>query len=214
MGDVIGHDKYMFVIGLTGGIGTGKTAVATKLQEFGLDVVNTDQIGHQVYASGTFVWRKVVEEFGEAILSENGDIDRKKLGSIVFSDRSSLEKLNQMVHPMIRSDVESTLRDLSSRGRRASVLEAALLFEACWASMVDEVWVTVSSRQNVLDRVTRRTGLGIDEISSRIDSQMSQTELAKKADVVIGNNGSLSTLRARVEELWIQRILPTMIEKP
>ena len=196
----------MFVIGLTGGIGTGKTEVAKKLEALGAEVVDADRVGHEVYARGTDGWEEVVAQFGEGVLSPSGEIDRGKLGAIVFADQPALERLNKIVHPRIRSIVQERLRELERQGTDAAVVEAAVLQEARWHSLVDEVWVTTSPREQVLERVARRSGLRPDEVEARIDAQMSQGERVDTADAVIDNSGSLEDLRERVRQLWTERV--------
>lgn len=196
----------MFVIGLTGGIGTGKTEVANKLRAVGAEVVDADRVGHEVYARGTAGWEEVVAQFGDGVLSPSGEVDRGKLGAIVFADQQALKRLNKIVHPRIRLIVQDRLRELERQGCDAAVVEAAVLLEARWRSLVDEVWVTTSPREQVVERVGFRSGLGPEEVESRIDAQMSQGERVHTADVVIDNSGSLEDLRERVRQLWTERV--------
>ena len=196
----------MFVIGLTGGIGTGKTEVANKLRAVGAEVVDADRVGHEVYARGTAGWEEVVAQFGDGVLSPSGEVDRGKLGAIVFADQQALKRLNKIVHPRIRLIVQDRLRELERQGCDAAVVEAAVLLEARWRSLVDEVWVTTSPREQVVERVVFRSGLGPEEVESRIDAQMSQGERVHTADVVIDNSGSLEDLRERVRQLWTERV--------
>ena len=196
----------MFVIGLTGGIGTGKTEVANKLRAVGAEVVDADRVGHEVYARGTAGWEEVVAQFGDGVLSPSGEVDRGKLGAIVFVDQQALKRLNKIVHPRIRLIVQDRLRELERQGCDAAVVEAAVLLEARWRSLVDEVWVTTSPREQVVERVGFRSGLGPEEVESRIDAQMSQGERVHTADVVIDNSGSLEDLRERVRQLWTERV--------
>ena len=196
----------MFVIGLTGGIGTGKTEVANKLRAVGAEVVDADRVGHEVYARGTAGWEEVVAQFGDGVLSPSGEVDRGKLGAIVFADQQALKRLNKIVHPRIRLIVQDRLRELERQGCDAAAVEAAVLLEARWRSLVDEVWVTTSPREQVVERVGFRSGLGPEEVESRIDAQMSQGERVHTADVVIDNSGSLEDLRERVRQLWTERV--------
>ena len=131
----------MIVIGLTGGIGTGKSQVATILQDMGVEVINADVLGHQVYEPRTEGWREVVEAFGKDVLTPTGEVDRKKLGATVFSDPEALGRLNAIMHPRIYQMVEERLEGLKDEGRQVVVVEAALLVEANWVSLVDEVFI-------------------------------------------------------------------------
>ena len=197
----------MFVIGLTGGIGTGKSHVSGLLQGFGAAVVNADILGHQVYAPQSEGWHAVVDAFGDRIVAENGEIDRRALGGIVFSDEMELQKLNAIMHPRIYDLAERRLNELAARGTETAVLEAALLIEAKWTPLVDEVWVTVSTEADIISRLQQRNNMDETTARSRIDSQMPQSERVGHADIVIENNGSLEGLSERIQDLWNNRVL-------
>lgn len=194
-------------IGLTGGIGSGKSTVAAILVELGAFVIHADEIGHQVYAPGTPGCHKVVEAFGPDILSPDGTIDRKRLGQIVFSDPGELARLNAIVHPLIRD--EARRRIAEHRGRRPDqpiVLEAALLIEASWATLVDEVWVVTAPAAEIVRRVAAQRGLSPGEIEARMHSQLDDQARRERADVVIDNRGAPAELRRQVETLWRNRL--------
>ena len=197
----------MFVIGLTGGIGTGKSHVSGLLEGLGAAVVNADLLGHEVYAPQSEGWHAVVDAFGERIVAENGEIDRRALGGIVFSDELELQKLNAIMHPRIYGLAERRLNELAAQGTETAVLEAALLIEAKWTPLVDEVWVTVSNEADIISRLWQRNNMDETTARSRIDSQMPQSERVGHADIVIENNGSLEGLSERVQDLWNTRVL-------
>lgn len=197
----------MFVIGLTGGIGTGKSHVSRILEELGAAVVDADSLGHLIYRPQTEGWRAVVEHFGEGILAPDGEVDRKKLGPIVFGDPKQLEKLNAITHPLIYKLAEERIRELGSQAQKIVVLEAALLIEARWTSLVDEIWVTTSPEEHVVERLQNRNGMSVEAASARIRSQMPQSERVEYADVVIDNAGDLEKLGKQVENLWYSRVL-------
>lgn len=196
----------MLVIGLTGGIGTGKTEVSRILAALGAEIINADILGHQAYEPQTETWRQVVEAFGESILSETGEVDRRKLGPIVFADERALRRLNAIVHPRIRQMIVDRLDKLGAKDLGAVVVEAALFIEAGWTPLADEMWVTSAPEETVIERLRTRTGLDENAIRARIDSQMPQQERLKHADVIIENEGSLDTLRERVKRLWYERV--------
>jgi dephospho-CoA kinase len=196
----------MLVIGLTGGIGTGKTEVSRILADLGAEIINADVLGHQAYEPQTETWRQVVEAFGENILSETGEVDRRKLGPIVFEDERALRRLNAIVHPRIRRMIVERLDELGARGLGAVVVEAALFIEAGWTPLADEMWVTAAPEETVIERLRARTGLDENAIRARIDSQMPQQERLRHADVILENDGSLDTLRGRVKRLWRDRV--------
>ncbi len=197
----------MFVIGLTGGIGTGKTYVSGVLKDLGAAIVNADLLGHEVYTPQSEGWHAVVDTFGEQIVAGNGEIDRRALGGIVFSDENALLQLNAIMHPRIYSLTEQRLNALAERGENTAVLEAALLIEAKWTPLVDEVWVTVSPVTDIITRLQERNNMDEDTARSRINSQMPQSERVQHADVVLENAGSLEELSAKIQDLWNSRVL-------
>lgn len=192
----------MFVIGLTGGIGTGKTSVSNILSSLGASMINADKIGHKIYEPNSEGWKEVVKAFGKEILNENQEIDRKKLGSIVFKDKKYLDQLNSITHPRIYSAIESELQTLSNNSVDVSVVEAALLIEAKWTSLADQVWITVSKENTIYKRLEKRDGLNIEAIKARISSQMSTKEKLKFADVIIKNDSSIKDLEKEVQYYW------------
>jgi dephospho-CoA kinase len=196
----------MLVIGLTGGIGTGKTEVSRILADLGAEIINADALGHQAYEPQTETWRQVVEAFGEDLLSETGEVDRRKLGPIVFADERALKRLNAIVHPRIRQMIVERIDDLGAKDLGAVVVEAALFIEAGWTPLADEMWVTSAPEETVIKRLRARTGLDENAIRARIDSQMPQQERLKHADVIVENDGSLDALRGRVKRLWYERV--------
>ena len=196
----------MIVIGLTGGIGTGKSEVARLLQELGAVVINADQVGHEAYTPHSETWQEVVKAFGEQILQESGEIDRRKLGCIVFADPQQLARLNGIMHPRMAGLVSEKLQGLRATGTPVAVVEAAVLFEAGWDYLVEEVWTTDSPVDTVVGRLQARSGLGADEARKRIAAQMSSEERAARAAVVITNAGDLANLESTVRELWERRV--------
>jgi len=192
----------MKVIGLTGGIGSGKSAVARLLAELGAIIIDADKIGHEALKRDTEVWHEVVAAFGQQILTPAGNINRRKLGEIVFGNPASLLKLNQIMHPRMYERVTAQIEEYRRKGVGVVVLEAPLLLEAGWASLVDEVWVTVAAGATVLRRLQERTGLSEPESLARIRSQLPVEERVNRADVVINTDGELDELEAKVRGLW------------
>ena len=192
----------MKVIGLTGGIGSGKSTVSKFLAELGAVIIDADKVGHEALKPGTEVWREVVAAFGRQILTPDGDINREKLGEIVFRNSESLSRLNQIMHPRMHDMVKAQLEGYRKQGVGVVVLEAPLLIEANWTSLVDEVWVTVASESTVLRRLKEKFELSEPESLARIHSQLPSEEKVKHADVIINTDCALGELRAKVEELW------------
>ena len=196
----------MLKIGLTGGIGTGKSSVTEAFQSLGAAVINADLLGHDAYLPGTIGFEEVVTEFGQEIVGSDGQIDRKKLGPIVFSDSSKMDRLNEIMHPLIRDLIEERLVSLEATQNKVAVVEAAILIEAGWKSLFDEIWVVISDREEVINRLGVRNGLSREDAVKRIDSQMSNNERIEHGDVVVENTGSMEDLQTRVNSLWSKRI--------
>lgn len=195
----------MFVIGLTGGIATGKTLVSETLRDLGATIINADLVGHEAYLPHTETWQAVVDAFGTDILDPEGQIVRPKLGAIVFSDPARLEQLNSIVHPRIYAMISDRIEGLKGDGVSAVVVEAALLIEAGWTPLVDEIWVLTSPIEQVYSRLTGR-GMSSEQARARIESQMPQEERVTHADVVVVNDRGESELRSAVRKQWDQRV--------
>ncbi|MDO8568388.1 MAG: dephospho-CoA kinase [Dehalococcoidales bacterium] len=192
----------MKVIGLTGGIGTGKSTVARVLAELGAAVIDADKVGHEAFQLGSPVREKVVSAFGGQIMTAEGQIDRDKLAQLVFASPDARAELNRIMHPAIYEMVKTRLDSFRKNGARVAVIEAPLLVEAGWTSFVDEVWVTVASEVTVLKRLKQRTGMSETESLVRIASQLSSEERVKHASVIINTDCTLDEVRARVKAIW------------
>ena len=197
----------MLVIGLTGGIGTGKSEAARQLEELGALIISADQVGHEAYTVNTEAWEQVVATFGNGILQDDKEIDRRKLGGIVFSDPSQLKKLNQIMHPRMARIVSDKIEAFRGQGVDTVVVEAALLFEAGWDSLVEEVWVTDASEEIIIGRLRERNGLSEEEAKKRINSQMDRMERIGRSDFVIDNSGDMAELGTTIKELWDRRVV-------
>ena len=196
----------MRVIGLTGGVGTGKTTVSQMLQSLGAVLVDADKVGHQSYLPDSPAWKDIIAEWGEGLLQPNREIDRKKLGAIVFENSGALAKLNHMVHPRMRDMIQRQLKDLERQGVEVVVFEAAILIEAGWADLASEVWTTDVPEDVVVRRLQGRSGWTEEQIKARINSQLPRAERLGHAQVVISTDCTLDELRARVKALWQQRM--------
>ena len=195
----------MLVIGLTGGIGTGKSEATRQLEALGASIISADQVGHEAYTPNTEAWEQVVAAFGDDILQDDQEIDRRKLGAVVFSDPSQLEKLNQIMHPRMAWMVSDKIEVFRGQGVNVVVVEAALLFEAGWDSLVEEVWVTDSPEESIIGRLKERNGLSEGEAKKRINSQMDRAERIERSDFVINNSGDMAELGNAIKELWDRR---------
>lgn len=192
----------MKVIGLTGGISSGKSTVSQFLAELGAVIIDMDKVGHEAFKPDTEPWREVVAAFGKQIVKSDGEIDRARLGEIVFNNPEQLSRLNQIMHPRMYEMAKAQLEEYRQQGAKVVVLEAALLLEADWTLLVDEVWVTVAPEPTILKRLNAKTGLSEEQALARIRTQMPNEERVKHADVVIDTDCSLDELKARVKELW------------
>lgn len=193
----------MKTIGLTGGIGSGKSAVSAMLDDLGAWVIDADKVGHDIYRPDTEAWRQVVAAFGAEILAADRNIDRKKLGGIVFGSDEALTRLNAIVHPLMFHEIERRIAAKRAEGfQQPIVVEAAVLIEANWLPLADVVWVVQTPRPAVVARVAAQRGLPVRDIEARIASQLSDAERRRHADLVLHNDGSLEDLRRQVETAW------------
>ena len=192
----------MKIIGLTGGIGSGKSAVAGLLKELGAAVINMDELGHEALRPGGEARETVVKEFGTGIVTASGDIDRAELGRFVFGNPQALERLNRTMQPAMDSLLMARLDEYRQRGVKVAVVEAAALLEVGRAAWVDEVWVVTAPEAAVLKRLSGRPGLSRRAARARMRAQLSDEERIKRANVVIANDGTLDELKAKVADLW------------
>lgn len=190
------------IIGLTGGIASGKSVVSQMLAERGALVIDADKVGHEAYARGSGCYDAVVEAFGPDVVGADGEIDRKALGGKVFGDPAQRKRLEGIVWPWMRQTMEGRLGQLRADGVPVVVLEAAVLIEADWLPLVDQVWVVVVEPAVARERIIKRNGLSAEQADARIAAQLSNRERVAKADVVIENNGTLDDLRQRVADAW------------
>lgn len=193
----------MFTIGLTGGIGSGKSTVSQTLEQMGAYILNADLVGHRAYLPGADAWKAVVAEFGEGILApETKEVDRRKLGAVVFGDPAKLQALNGIMWPRMAKMLESDLAELKTKGTKVVVLEAALLIEAKWTPLVDQVWVTIADEKAVIERLKNRNNFTEEQALARIRAQMTNEERMAHAQVVIDTNCTLEEVRQKTHALW------------
>jgi dephospho-CoA kinase len=193
------------VIGLTGGIGAGKSTVTQMLEALGAAVIDADKVGHQIYLPDLPAWREIVDTFGPEVLNADRTINRQALGKLVFADPEALRTLNRIVHPKMFDRMVELITEMRARGgMKAIVVEAAVLIEANWMALVDQVWVVVASEAVVVDRLAKQRHLSSEQVRTRIAAQLTNDERLKHADVVIRNDGSLEEVCHAVQQAWDQ----------
>ncbi len=188
----------MRVFGITGGIATGKSTVSNMIKEFGFTVIDADVVAREVMEPGREAYMKVVEHFGKEILLDNEQIDRQKLGAIVFHNEEKRQLLNSLVHPAVRKEMLKQKEEAERRGEKAVFLDIPLLYEGRLTYLVEKVIVVYTDVNTQLKRLMSRNQLSKDEALARIHSQMSIEEKRKLADEVIDNRGSLDQTRQQL----------------
>lgn len=189
------------IIGLTGGIASGKSTVSAFLQDKGYTIIDADLAARMVVEVGQPAYLAIVEAFGKGILQENGQIDRAGLGAIIFNDQTKRNLLNGIVHPAVRSMMLSHKGEAIENGKQTVIMDIPLLFESDLTWMVDRTIVVTVKEDVQLSRLMKRNELTEEEAASRISSQLPLREKAEKADAVIDNNGSVEDTLKQVEEL-------------
>ena len=192
----------MHVIGLTGGIASGKSTVARFFREHDIPVIDADILGHRTYEPGSDTFEAVVRTFGDDLVAPDGTINRQVLGGKVFGKPDELTKLTDIVWPGIRRLASQDLAGFETAGNKLVVLEAAVLFEAGWQDLTDEIWVVVVEPELAVERLAIRNNMPADAARARIASQLSNSERVAQADVVIENNKDLDALETRIQEAW------------
>lgn len=191
----------MRIVGLTGGIASGKSTVSNLFKASGVPVVDADVVARDVVKKGTGGWKKVVAAFGDDILLENGEIDRARLGQIVFSDPSKRQLLNRLLAPYISSGILREIAKLWFKGSKVIVLDIPLLFEVKmdrWTKPIIVVWVDPETQ---LQRLMTRDGISEEQARNRIDAQTSLDSKRTKADIIIDNSGSVEQTREQFDKV-------------
>jgi len=192
----------MIIVGVTGNIGSGKSAVCRILAKLGAIIVDADELAHESYKPHSQAWQELINTFGKDIVKADEKIDRQKLGQIVFANPAALALLNQIVHPRAYGMAQEKIEDYRRQGAKAVVLEATLLIEAGWTDLVDKVWLVVTPEDVAIQRLSQHKGISEAQILTRLKAQMPAEEKMKYADEIIYNDGSLNQLEAKVTELW------------
>jgi dephospho-CoA kinase len=196
----------MRIIGLTGGIASGKSSVARILEALGVVVVDADQLAREAVAPGEEAYLSIVAEFGDGILNTDRSINRQALGKVVFADAAARRRLELITHPAIARLAEERLAALRNAGTPVVVYMAPLLIEAGVTSRVDEIWVVYADRETQVARLTLRDGLSRDEALQRLAAQMTMEEKRTYGRIVIDNSGTPEETERQVRDVWDREI--------
>ncbi|MFN4218242.1 MAG: dephospho-CoA kinase [Candidatus Bipolaricaulia bacterium] len=195
----------MLIVGLAGGIATGKSLIAQEAAKLpDVVVIDADKIAWETYSKSTETYKKLVAHFGDKILSEGGEIDRKKLGALVFSDPSAREFVNATVHPAVQASLEKIAEAHRARGTKLLVIEAALVLESphVQRDFFDYIILVSASREAQIERLIARSNLSPEEARRRVEAQMPSELLAPKADFVLDTSGTIEETRERAQTLF------------
>lgn len=201
--------KGALVIGLTGGYGSGKSTVSKMFESFGAKTVSADGLVHEAFEKGSIVWERVAEEFGKDILKKGGEIDREKLGKIVFSDEEKRKLLESIVHPEVIKKLKYEAEVFRRAGKGVLLLEIPLLFEASLENIVDKIIVVRAEQETQITRLQKRYGISREEAFLRIKSQIPLEYKMKHADWIVSSECSIESTRVEASTIWlaIQKLL-------
>lgn len=186
----------MYVLGLTGGIASGKTTASQILNEYGAKIIDADQVAYQLQAKGQIGLKKIIQTFGREYLNCDGELNRRKLGNLVFNDQKELAKLNQIMHPLIKERILQLIK--ADQFQKLVVIDMALLFEGGYEKLCTSTLVIDTTPQRQLQQLMQRNHLSKKEALARIDLQMSQTKRDQLADEIIKNTGSVEDLKRKM----------------
>lgn len=191
-----------YVIGLTGGSGSGKSSIARRLEALGAARIDSDQLGHETYRPGAAAYRRVAEEFGSDILNEDKTINRRALGRKVFGNKERLKALTDIVWPEIALLVKDRIQQAREEGQQVCVVDAAVLLEAGWTDFVHEIWVTVIPEDEAVLRITERDGVSQEDAMRRLQSQWSNARQVEHANVVLCTLWEPEVTQRQVQKAW------------
>lgn len=193
----------MKVIGLTGGIASGKSTVSSYLKELGAIIVDADIVAREIVEKGQPALKEIIDYFGKEVLLSDGALNRKSLGNIVFSDPQKLQVLNKITHKRIIENIEEKIKHYRHLDNvKAIFIDAALLIEMKMNFLTDEIWLVTTSKEIQLKRLMLRDNLSFDEAINRINSQMSLEQKKEVSDVIIDNSGDYDYLKQQVNDLY------------
>lgn len=192
----------MKVIGVTGGIGSGKSSVSKILGELGAKVIDADSISKEITVKGSEALNEIIKHFGKVILNEAGELDRKRLGGIVFGNDLKLAELEKITHKYIVREIESRIQKEKIKNEvKIIVLEVTIPVHHGFMDLSDEIWVVIAEKDVRIARIIKRNAYTLEEVEKRMNSQLSDEEYCKLADRVIDNSGTIEELRSTIEDL-------------
>lgn len=192
-----------YIIGLVGGVASGKSKMAERFQKLGAGVIDCDKIAHELYEPGEECYQAVVNNFGLGILNEDKTINRKALGAIVFTDPDKLDLLNTILWDAILERAKQRIAELhEQQNKQIIIMEAAVLLKAGWQSACHEIWSCIIPKEEAIKRLKERNGLSEEEAIKRIESQVANTELVRHADVVFCSAWSYEYSQQQAEKAW------------
>lgn len=197
----------MIVIGITGGIASGKSTISNMLKKAGIPVIDADEISRDVVKKGSAALEEISKEFGERILNSDGTLNRRALGSIVFSDSRKLEKLNSITHPRIKCLIKEKIIQYKNEGKKLCAVDAPLLIETGFYELVDIVILVYVDRKLQLKRLINRDNITYQQAQKRIESQMSFEEKMKYADYIIDNSRDIEYTKQQINTILNKIIL-------
>jgi len=199
--EVLSEMERTIIIGVTGGIATGKSTIAEMLGQLGAKVIDVDRVAHRFLKRGTIAWRKVVDEFGDEILNKNLVINRKRLGKIIFANKDKQKRLEKIIHPLVIEAVKKKISCAINQKQTAIVIDAPLLIESGLVSLMDKL-IVVNAPGHIQRRRLVKRGLTQAEAERRIDSQLPLAMKVKLADYIVENNGNLTWAKEQVRRIW------------
>ncbi|XP_030076933.1 bifunctional coenzyme A synthase isoform X2 [Microcaecilia unicolor] len=194
--------SHPYVIGLTGGSGSGKTSIAKRLEKMGATLIDSDKLGHEAYSPRGPAYQQVIEQFGPDIVKEDGTINRKVLGSKVFADKEQLKRLTDIVWPAIATLAKQQIAEAAAQGKAICVMDAAVLLEAGWEDIVHEVWTTIIPEPEAVTRIMDRDGVSEDAAKARLLNQLSNSERVARSNVVLCTLWDPEVTQKQVEKAW------------
>ena len=190
----------MKIIGLTGGIASGKSTVATELRKQNIPVFDADEVSRKAVAKGSKGLAMVAEAFGSEYLTSEGEMDRAKISQLVFSNKEALKTLEGILHKIVWDEAEAFLAEAREQKAKLAVLDVPLLIETKWHERVDLVWLVAVSKEQQIKRAMIRSGMTEEEVKARIAAQMSLEDKKKFADVVLDNSGTVEETLEQVHK--------------